>query len=68
MSEIVKELKKRGCTAKYESGEYKVYKSDQKTAEKVRSYFRTGAPNDLAQESVSILEQMVLDELMEEDI
>lgn len=52
----------------YESGEYKLNKSDQKIAEKVRSYFRTGAPDDLAQESVRILDQMVLDELMEEDI
>ncbi|WP_411552368.1 hypothetical protein [Paenibacillus lautus] len=68
MSGIVKELKKRGCSVMYESGEYKLNKSDQKIAEKVRSYFRTGAPDDLAQESVRILDQMVLDELMEEDI
>ena len=51
----------------YESGEYKLNKSDQKLL-KSAFLFSYRAPDDLAQESVRILDQMVLDELMEEDI
>ncbi|ODA09258.1 hypothetical protein [Paenibacillus polymyxa] len=62
MRQLSKELEKKGLIINFQRGIYSIDKTDIKTGEKVRSFFRSSGSNHLASKSLDTLEQMVIEE------